>query len=69
MSAPKARVCGHCAGAPRNKAGAFLAHMACQVEWCACRKAGHVVSETVAEVQRKYTGGPAESDLDQEEPA
>jgi hypothetical protein len=64
MSAPrKLQVCGYCAGAPRSKSGAFLAHMACQSSTCACRATGHIVTAEIAAVQRKYTHGLAEPDL------
>ena len=59
----KINVCGYCAGAPRSKAGAFLAHMACPGTSCACHDNGHIVTSEIAEIQRKYTHGPAEPDF------
>ena len=64
MTPKKINVCGYCAGAPRSKAGAFLAHLACQMDDCACRATGHIVTAEIAAVQRTYTHGPAESDID-----
>ena len=53
-------LCGYCAAAPLNSGGGGLSHRLCSGVRCACADNGHIVTEEIAAVQRKYTLGYAE---------